>query len=249
MKLAVLSDVHANRVKLDAVLAELQREGIHRIVCLGDMIQGGPQPAATVQRLRELDCPIVMGNADAWLLSGRMTGDESFSDEQAGQLEAARQWSLSQLDADDRAFIAGFSPTVELALDERHALLAFHGSPTDFDQFLLPATPEPEFQRILSPWGDRLLAGGHVHLQYVRRVRDLFFFNPGSVGVAYRHGQEAPDIRLDPWAEFAVLTLERGGVGLQFRRVPFDVEALLRAYRDSDRPGAAKAMASYGHAA
>ena len=40
------------------------------MVCLGDAIQGGPQPAQVVSRLKELACPVVMGNADAWLLTG-----------------------------------------------------------------------------------------------------------------------------------------------------------------------------------
>ncbi|WP_284617972.1 metallophosphoesterase family protein [Aquabacterium humicola] len=245
MKLALLSDVHANLVALDAVLDELRREGITQLVCLGDMIQGGVQPAQTVQRLRELGCPIVMGNADAWLLSGRMTGTEDFEDERLAALDAARQWTLDQLDAQDRAFIGAFRPTVEIALGGTHRLLACHGSPTDFDQFLLPTTPEEEFQRHLAPWADAIVAGGHMHLQFIRRLRDGFFFNPGSVGVAYRHAQAGPEIRLDPWAEYAVLRLHEGRPALEFRRVPFDVEALRAAWRRSDRPGAERALAQY----
>src|SRR5919199_6571799 len=74
MRLAVMSDIHGNCVALDAVLKDLKSEGIDQVVCLGDAIQGGPQPAETVQRLRELGCPVVLGNADAFLLSGTDAG-------------------------------------------------------------------------------------------------------------------------------------------------------------------------------
>ncbi|MEW6703228.1 MAG: metallophosphoesterase family protein [Pseudomonadota bacterium] len=246
MKLAILSDVHANLVALDAVLRELEPEGVDAIACLGDMIQGGPQPAQTVARLRDLGCPVVMGNSDAWLLSGRMTGTETLSDEQQARLEQGRQWSLAELSAADRDYIAGFSPTIEVALAEGLSLLGFHGSPADFDQFIFPTTPEPEFQALLSPHAHCILAGGHIHLQFVRRVRDLFFFNPGSVGVAYHHEQAAPGLRLDPWAEYAILTLRGRRIGLEFRRTPFDVNRLLQVYRSCGCPFPERALQHYG---
>ena len=65
MHIAVLSDIHGNCVALDAALADLQQRAVDRLVCLGDAIQGGPQPAETGRRLRDLGCPIVLGNADA----------------------------------------------------------------------------------------------------------------------------------------------------------------------------------------
>ena len=69
MRVAIISDMHGNCFALDHVLQALQRETIDQIVCLGDAIQGGPQPAETTARLRELGCPIVMGNADDWMLT------------------------------------------------------------------------------------------------------------------------------------------------------------------------------------
>jgi hypothetical protein len=79
----------------------------------------------------------------------------------------------------------------------------------------------------------------------VRRLGDGFFFNPGSVGLAYSHQPEEAGFRADPWAEYAVLTLEPGRLGLEFRRVPFDVSALIHAYRSSGRPYAEDAVAQY----
>lgn len=68
MRVAVFWDIHGNCMALDAVLADLKDKAPDRMVCLGDAIQSGPQPAQVVQRLRDLACQVVMGNADAWLL-------------------------------------------------------------------------------------------------------------------------------------------------------------------------------------
>ena len=45
MPLALVSDIHGNDVALAAVVAELERLGTTRVICLGDAVQGGPQPA------------------------------------------------------------------------------------------------------------------------------------------------------------------------------------------------------------
>jgi predicted phosphodiesterase len=245
MRIAIISDIHGNGVALDAVLADLQHHPAERLVCLGDAIQGGPQPAQVVTRLRELACPVVMGNADAWLLSGEESGREQIPSERLRKMQVARAWSLSQLSAGDQAFIASFQPTVDIPLGHGRSLLCFHGSPASFDDVILPQTPEDEFVRFLGAYASHVLTGGHTHLQQIRRLGNSFFFNPGSVGLAYSHAQEESDFRADPWAEYAVLQADAGRMGLEFRRVPFDVQALVRVYRDSGRPFAEEAIAQY----
>lgn len=245
MKLIVISDIHGNCVALDAVLADIQQESFDKIICLGDAIQGGPQPAEVVQRLREWDCPVVMGNADAWLLTGEETDAEQVSSERRQKMGRIREWSLGQLSVADQAFIGDFQPTIEVPLTTGRSLFCFHGSPTSFDDLIFPYTPEEEFQRLLAPYTHHILTGGHTHLQQIRRMGDSFFFNPGSVGLAYNHQQEEEGFRVDPWAEYAVLTVVNGRIHLEFRRVPFDVVALRRAYEDSGRPFADEAIAQY----
>lgn len=245
MRIAIISDIHGNGVALDAVLADLQQQSVDRTVCLGDAIQGGPQPAEVVRQLRDLACPIVIGNADAWLLSGEETGNEDISSERRRQLDVIREWSLAQLGPDDREFIAAFRPTVEIPLGQGRNLLCFHGSPTSFEDIILPDTPEETFQRLLGAFASHILTGGHTHLQQIRRLGDSFFFNPGSVGVTYNHQQSEDNFRLDPWAEYAVLTAEGDHLSLTFHRVPFDVAELIRVYRASGRPYAEEAIAQY----
>jgi putative phosphoesterase len=246
MRIAIISDIHGNCAALEAVLADLQRYPADEIVCLGDAIQGGAQPAETIALLRRTACQLVMGNADAWLLTGQ---DTSLAETATEKQLAAREWSLAQLSSGDLDFIRGFKPTVETELDDGKTLLCFHGSPHSFDDVILPETPEDEFQRLLgmsvAGGGRPLLTGGHTHLQQVRRTGDAFFFNPGSVGVAYDRRLPEESYRLDPWAEYALLSSEAGRLALEFRRVPYDIDQLVSIILASGRPNAQEFAAQY----
>jgi hypothetical protein len=83
-------------------------------------------------------------------------------------------------------------------------------------------------------------------MQFIRHFGRTFHFNPGSVGVAYRHDQPDDHFRLDPWAEYALLSSRSGSLSLEFRRVPFDVERLVSVYNVSGRPFSDLAIAEYG---
>ncbi len=245
MRVAVISDMHGNDLAFEAAEADIKKQTVDQIVCLGDAVQGGPQPAAVVQRLRRLECPVVMGNADAWLVSGKETADEGIPAERLKKMGEIRLWSLSRLTEDDIDFIANFQPTVTLDLGNGIELLCFHGSPASFDDLILPAASEEVFQKFLGGYADRVLTGGHTHAQQIRRNGNYFFFNPGSIGFAYSHQQSEDNFRADPWAEYAILTAEDGQVSLEFRRLPFDAQELIRIYRESGRPFAEDAIAQY----
>ncbi|MFL5735246.1 MAG: metallophosphoesterase family protein [Chloroflexia bacterium] len=243
MKIAVISDIHGNCMALEAVLTDLEQHPADTLVCLGDAIQGGAQPAQTVAALRRLACPVVMGNADAWLLTGENTSPTEAITEQ--QL-AVREWTLHQLSDADKQFIQSFRPTIEIELEGGRTLLCFHGSPHSFDDLIFPETPEDDFQRLLDGSDPSFLfTGGHTHLQQVRRLGDSFFFNPGSVGVAFNRHQPEENLRLDPWAEYAALISQGDRLALEFRRVPYDPAQLIRTTLSSGRPYADLSAAQY----
>ena len=245
MRIAVISDMHGNDLAFEAVEEDIKREEVDQIVCLGDAVQGGPQPAEVVQRLRRMNCPVVMGNADAWLISGEETADEGIPPERLKKMGDIRLWSLSKLTEDDIDFIAKFQPTVTIKLEDGVDLLCFHGSPASFDDVILPAAPEAELQKFLGRYLGQVLTGGHTHAQQIRRLGDLFFFNPGSVGFAYSHNQPDNEFHADHWAEYAILTSGNGQVSVEFRRIPFEPQELIRIHRESGRPFAEDAIAQY----
>ena len=245
MRLAVISDIHGECFALDQVLQDIRRQGIEQVVCLGDALQGGSQPAETLARLRELNCPVVMGNADAWLITGQQTDD---GDEVSEKQKEVRTWSLAQLSESDVAYVQQFRPTIEIPLEGEKSLLCFHGSPRSFDEIILPGTPDDEVRQFLGGYDATLFTGGHTHTQQMRRLGNSWYFNPGSVSLAYNW--ELSDfaqrrMRIDPWADYAIVTSDGACLGITFRHVPFDVNELASIVRASGRPYAEEAISVY----
>jgi len=245
MRLGIISDMHGNAVAMHAALKDLYAHQPDKVVCLGDAVQGGPQPAEVVSILRDRNIPTVMGNSDAWLLEGFEIKSESLTPERRERLDKGRLWSLSQLNEDDKMYIRNFSPTIEMKMGGKK-LLCFHGSPVSFDEILLTSDPEDKLAAALEPYEADLYCGGHTHTQFVRQIGESVFFNPGSVGVVVRSRMPKNQVRLEPWAEYAILTLEDGRQSLDFQRVPFDVGALISAYEERNHPHAARAAEEYG---
>jgi predicted phosphodiesterase len=244
MRIGVVADIHGNLVALEAVLAALAAEGIDRLVCLGD-VAAGPQPTAVVDRLRQTGCPVVMGNADAELLAPPSAA--AGLDEDASRFADIARWRAARLSAAQRETIRAYPPTVTVPLADDRVLLACHGSPRSFDDPVLATTPDAALDPMLAGVRAAILAGGHSHVQLLRRHRDLLLLNPGSVGLPMDRVPPAAPIRNPPWAEYAVVTAADGRLGLDLRRVPFDVDAFVAAALASGMPHAAWYTADWLH--
>lgn len=245
MRIAIISDMHGNDFAFEKVEADIKSQGIDQVVCLGDAIQGGAQPKETVNRLRNMKCPVVMGNADDWLIKGEETGKDPIPEERLKKMQVIREWSLSQLNDDDINFIKSFQPTITINLEKDLDLLCFHGSPTDYDHIILPTTSEEDFMKYLGDFKKNILAGGHTHTQQIRRCGDLFFFNPGSIGLPFSSYQGDGKFHVDSWAEYAILTTEKNNIAVQFRRLPYETKDVVAVYKKSGRPFAEDAIAQY----
>ena len=233
MRTAILSDTHGNAVALRAVLAELAAEGIEQAICLGDVAQGGPEPGPCLDLLAGLGCPVVMGNADAFVLDPASARDEPVTERQL----AVSNWTLGHLTEGQRTFMASFPPTVEVELGDGRTLLACHGTPRSNEELVFPTTPEVEYRERLGEIRHDLVAGGHIHLPYLRRIGTAVFVNPGSIGLGYDHEQDEADLRFDPWASYAVATTGApDALRIELRRTPFDPGAVIRSIDDSGMP-------------
>ena len=234
MRTAILSDVHGNAIALRAVFEELDSEGIEQGVCLGDVCQGGPEPEACVDLLGERGWPTVLGNADAFVLDSASaeSGTETVSERQLD----VRQWTYERLGSARRDAIAAYAPTIAAELGDGRTLLGCHAIPADYDSVVLPSAPENEFRAAFGDTGADLVACGHIHLPYVRRIGATLVLNPGSVGLGYDHEQDADSVRFDPWASWVVASSRGGRLSLDFRRTPFDAQAVADVHLSSGMP-------------
>ena len=182
MRIGLISDIHGNRVALDAVLEDIERSGgVDQLICLGD-VAVGPQPNESLARVRELECPVIMGNWDACFLEGM----PEVHDEIGLRLVETAEWWASFLSDGDKDFIRSFAKTLEVPLDDGASMFCFHGSPISYDDWIFAATPEEDLARMFDGIEAPVLVGGHTHLQMIRRYEDAMIVNPGSVGLSFK---------------------------------------------------------------
>jgi len=237
VRLALVSDQHANDVAFHAVVEDLGRLGVDEVICLGDTTQGGTQPVETLDRLAALGCETVLGNADDLLLEVPTDSPEPITE----QLLEVREWTLDQLSSSHLEQIRSFAPSIRREVDGV-AMVFFHGSPRSYDDVLLPESDAAAVVPF-EEHGAVLLAGGHTHLQWTRRIGDGLYVNPGSVGISYDRHADPPVLR--PLGEWALVTIEDGAVAVEFRQVPYPVDDVLAAAARSGRPYADEWAASW----
>lgn len=195
MKVAIISDIHANLEALQATLKQIRSLQVDRIVCLGDVVGYNTNPAECIALLRGSTALWVAGNHDRAVTGQITTAGFSYT--------AARAiaWTRQRLGAEDLDFLAGLPLKASLEAD----LIAVHGALHPDTGCELVRLDNDERRRLsfnalaANPLGARVCAFGHTHqlgvfelLDGVVRARtgdevalrdDAFYLvNPGTVG-------------------------------------------------------------------
>ena len=228
----MISDIHGNEPALRAVLADIESAGADRIVCLGDVATLGPSPTHTIELLRDVGCPCIMGNHDEFLLDPELVHRYT----EAPLIVEAVTWCRARLSDADLEFISGFEALGRLKLDHGMSALFYHGSPTSHTENLLATTPTEEIDRLLAGHTATFMVGGHTHLQMVRQHRGNLLINPGSVGLPFKEFPAGQEPTLLGHSEYALVAADGSGVSITLRRVPFDLAAHRGAIANSDHP-------------
>jgi putative phosphoesterase len=217
VRVALISDLHANEIALEAVLADAQSAGYDQLVCLGDVATLGPRPHQVLARLRDLGCRNVMGNHDEFMLDEALIHTYS----ELPVLVSSVNETRAALTPEEIDFIRSFERTVEL-----EGVLLFHGTPRSNMEDLLATTPAEEVDEMLDGKQALVLAGGHTHLQMLRQHKGMLLVNTGSLGMPFReYASGGPPVIL-AHAEYAIVEVRRDQVSVDLRRVPLDRHAL-----------------------
>ncbi len=204
MRVAALYDVHGNLPALEAVLAEVEREGVAAIVLGGDCIHG-PQPRETLNRLRGLGerALWIRGNTDRLI-----AGDENSDD--------LHRWVAAAIGDENAAWLGALPLTQRFEVDGLGDVLFCHATPRDDEEMVTPLTPDERLASILEDVDADVVVTGHTHMQQDRAVAGIRWVNVGSVGLPYED-----DIK----AFWALL-----GPDVELRRTPFDAAAAIAAF-------------------
>jgi predicted phosphodiesterase len=241
VRVAVLSDIHANLHALEAVLAAVEDDAPDEVWFLGDLVGYGPRPNRCRALLEPRAAVSLVGNHDLGAI-GRIDLDW-FSPEAA----TSARWTSTVLEPETEAFLGSLQPK-----GEREKAALFHASPRDavWEYVLSPEVALASLQATEAP----LVLVGHSHVPLAIALEgksvhgglaeggadvDLgdarWLLNPGSVGQP-RDG--------DPRAAYLDLDLDAGRAS--FRRVEYPVEATQREIRDRGLPETLAARLEHG---
>ncbi|MGH7662937.1 MAG: metallophosphoesterase family protein [Gemmatimonadaceae bacterium] len=236
MRYALISDIHANRPALAAVLDDMAaREGIVATYHLGDLVGYAPWPDEVVEMLVAAGIAGVAGNYDSTVATDYTHCGCRYEDARQEELShISYEWTRTHTSDRTKAFLAGLpfridlrplgghvaGPTVTL-VHGNHALntVYVHGDRTD-------AFLEKMGQSLGAQVGDAICFG-HTHIAWHRVVNGVHFVNTGSVGRPKDGDWRAGYVLLD-------VSLE--GVHVEFVRVEYDLETAARGIIDSDLP-------------
>jgi predicted phosphodiesterase len=216
MRVAALYDIHGNLPALDAVLGEVERAGVDRILIGGDIVPG-PLPSETIERLRALGdrAVFVRGNGDRAVANA--------FDAPGGHPEWPWvTWTAKAIERRDRDLLASFPERAVLDVDGIGATLFCHGSPRSDEELLTALTPERRWRPALEGVREAVVVCGHTHAQFDRQLGPWRLVNAGAVGLPYEARAGAY------WLLF--------GPDVEARRTDYDIERALSAMRAGGNP-------------
>jgi diadenosine tetraphosphatase ApaH/serine/threonine PP2A family protein phosphatase len=258
---AVISDIHGNAEALKTVLADIDRRGIERVICLGDIVGYGPDPLECVDLVRQRCQWSLMGNHDFGVLyeptnfnpgaeSAAFWTREQFARERDEKLLADRYEFLGKL----KVRIVDTPPGFPIPI------LAVHGSPRrPINEYIFPddAINAPDKMESIFEKVEHVCIVGHTHVPGVF-TDEPDFYPPselGEGGYKFRQGEKAV-INVgsvgqprdgDPRAAYAILygPEEKNGHGsplqngpaapilgrVEFVRVPYNVDVTANKIR------------------
>jgi predicted phosphodiesterase len=242
MKVAVISDIHANRHAFEATLDAVAASDAAELWCLGDLVGYGAEPDACVALAREHAAVCLAGNHDL-----AVTGEIPLDEFSRGASVAA-QWTREVISAENLAFLEGLS-----AQGEESSLGLYHASPRDPVWEYVLSTLLAELCLDAQPHRICLIGHSHVALSFERHEGEMasgeprregtqldladgeWLLNPGSVGQP-RDG--------DPRASWLLLDLD--SMAASFHRADYDIAGAASAIRAARLPDSLAERLEYG---
>lgn len=216
VKIAVLSDIHANLQALQCVIRDAEKHHVDVFLNAGDSVGFGGNPNEVVELMYEKDVISILGNYDLEVIEGKSKakGDKKLAlDFARNELAKSCEDYLYSLPRELRFEAAG------------KKLLVVHGSPESIEEHIYHDTPEERLKTLAQTAQTDVIIMGHSHDQFMREKDGVCFINPGSVG---RSGDG------NPQTAYAILSFNPLKVDLV--RLDYDVEAAANALRKKRLP-------------
>jgi len=246
MKIALFSDIHANLPALEAVLADIDSRKPDFIYCLGDLVGYHVWPNEVIRTIRARAIPTIAGNYDFGI--GRTSDDcgcayKTDVEKALGKVSIA--YTNGVVGEDERHYLRTLPAhlKIEFQLNQDTLnLLLVHGSPRRINEYLFEDRDEKSLARIMKDADADIMCFGHTHKPY-HRILNMEDGEPARYRHAINTGSTGKPKDGDPRSCYVLLTIgENSGVhapesiGVEFVRVPYDVEMAAQAIENSPLP-------------
>jgi putative phosphoesterase len=228
MRIALISDIHANLHALERVLADMDRgqaeEAFDEIYCLGDLGGYGGQPNEVQELIMQRGYPTISGNYDQNVgFNGADCGCHYIKPFDIKMSDISFSWTKEHTTDANKVWLRGLPMEIRFEVEDKRVLLC-HGSPRSNTEYLFENRSDGYLRQFTK--GGRadaqadVIVFGHTHVPYHRVVDDVHFVNTGSVGRP-KDG--------DPRAGYCVLTITGEEVSSEQVRLEYDVEGACEA--------------------
>ncbi|WHY61111.1 metallophosphoesterase family protein [Cytobacillus firmus] len=226
MKLAFISDIHGNAVALDAVLQDIKEKNVDKAFVLGDICFRGPEPKRALDIIRSLECDVIKGNADEWVVRGVREGE--VPSQVLEMMNKERDWTYSKLDAFDISYLGNLPSELELEFAGKK-IHAFHATPKNLFE-IIPQTASGEVikEKLLVKEVD-IYIYAHIHKPYIRYINGKCLINIGSVGLPFDGLNKA---------SYCIVEINNRSYQTSIVRVDFNVNKVIEQYKDLNYPNA-----------
>ena len=233
MRIAVISDIHGNLEAFEAVLADIDRSDIDRVVSLGDNIGYGPDSEEVVQRIMDREIPSVLGNHE------KVIPEPEFLDWFNPTIQKSMEKILDRLSEESLAHLRDTESYLT-----RWNCRFVHGFPPESTSTYLFQVSEDEIRNVLSSYEDRLCFVGHTHelrlisadgdrIDYPPFGRGITKLNPGT-RYLINVGSVGQPRDGDNRAKYVILDVKEDTLEVRF--VPYDIETVVRKILDAGLP-------------
>ncbi|WP_144796427.1 metallophosphoesterase family protein [Halorubrum depositum] len=213
MRIGLVSDVHSNSPALESVFEELERLGVDRTLCAGDLLGYNAFPNKTLNQLIENNVTAIRGNHDEAIVTETPSNFNI-------PAKRAVDWTRRQLSDEEKQYLKDLPNKRRMSIDGKDVVVA-HGSPTNpVNQYVFEEDVTPS---ALDHWFSSkpdIVVLGHIHRQFTKSINDVKVVNPGSVGQP-RDG--------DSRSGFAVWNTEEGSIDLH--RTEYNIDKAARRTR------------------
>ena len=226
MRIAIISDIHGNQLALEAVLQDFARQpAVDKLVIAGDLCLNGPCPRQDLETIQSLQCSVLRGNVDVEVVTQAPDKGE--------KKRSTAAWTREQIGQAGIDYLASLPLAHRISNSHGSDLLIVHANPLNVEDAIFPNASDSTLEQLLGDLDDNIgaMAFGHLHIAYTRQWRHLFLVDVGSCGLPRDE---------DHRASYGILSWQGNGWEAEIRRVPYDVQAVVKQIKTSGMPNVDK---------